>query len=97
MERNPYKQVRVWSKSRAGSFVLLAFSAVILLYVIKVSFDFITLQSEKQRLNVIKQQIIDDNIELTIDNPTLNDPNYFTVYVRDNYIYDGSKFKKIGD
>lgn len=96
MERSSYKNVKIWSKTRAGSVLLLGFSLIALFYVVKVSIDFFALQIEGRHLNELKQQIIDENIELTSDNPYLDNPNYFSIYVRDNYLYDGKNFKKIG-
>lgn len=95
MERSPHKNVKIWSQTRAGSYLLLAFSVAALMYVAKVSIDFFTLQAENLHLLELKQQIINENIQLTSDNPYLENPDYASIYVRDNYLYDGKKFKKI--
>jgi hypothetical protein len=95
MERSQQKEVRIWSRTRAGTILFLGFGVVALFYVVRVGYDFVTLQAENRYLNELKQEIIDENIQLTSDNPYLGDSNYFSIYVRDNYLYDGENFIKI--
>ena len=96
MKRSEEKEVKIWSKTRSGSIVLFGFAIIALMYVAKVSYDFITLQIQNNSLTHLKQEILNENIELTSDNPHLGATDYFSIYVRDNYLYDGEKFVQIG-
>ncbi len=96
MERSENKEVKIWSKTRSGTIVLFGLAIIAFMYVMKVGVDFVTLQVRHNYLNELKQVIISENIELTSNNPYLENEDYFSIYVRDNYLYDGEKFIKIG-
>jgi len=95
MERSNLNQRDYWNNNRSASIVLLGIGIIGLMYFIRVGYDFIYQQNVNNRLISLREVIKKENSELENISDLLNDSEYYSIYVREEFQFNGSNVIKI--
>lgn len=95
MERSNLNQRDYWNKNRSASIVLLGIGIIGLMYFVRVGYDFVYQQNLNNRLISLRETIKTENIELENISDLLNDSEYYSIYVREEFQFNGNNVIKI--
>lgn len=90
MEKN-----RIMSSNRSLSIILLVISIVLLAISCKIIIDFALVNTEKAKLMELRNQIMEENKLFEDVNSHLQDDNYYDVFVREEYQFQGQNVIKL--
>ena len=89
MERESIARPSRWHHHRSTSILLLRISAVALMYVGKTGFLYVSALIEQQRLAATLEELRLTYQDLQEENDRLRDPDYYSIYVEEHYLYNG--------
>jgi len=89
MERESIAHPSRWHRHRSTSILLLGISAVALMYVGKTGFLYASALIEQQRLAATLEELRLTYQDLQEENDRLRDPDYYSIYVEEHYLYNG--------
>jgi hypothetical protein len=95
MERSNLNQRDYWNNNRSASIVLLGIAAIGLMYFVRVGYDFVYQQNLNNRLVNLREIIKNENTELENISDLLNDSDYYSIYVREEFQFNGNNVIKI--
>jgi len=95
MERSNDKVRHFWNNNRSASIVFLGLATIALMYFVRVSFDFVNQTIINRRLNELRSIIRTENQELENLSELLNDGEYYSIYVREEFQFNGDNVIRI--
>lgn len=95
MERSNLNTRDYWNKNRSASIVMLGIGVIALMYFVRVGYDFYYQNNLNNRLVEIRATIQKENQELENISELLNDSNYYSIYVREEFQFNGNNVIRI--
>lgn len=95
MERSNLNARDYWNNNRSASIVLLGIGLVALMYFIRIGYDYLYQVNLNNRLTVIRATIKEENQELENISDLLNDSDYYSIYIREEFQFNGDNVVRI--
>ena len=95
MERSNLNARDYWNNNRSASIVLLGIGLVALMYFIRIGYDYLYQVNLNNRLTVIRETIKEENQELENISDLLNDSDYYSIYIREEFQFNGDNVVRI--
>lgn len=95
MERSNLNTRDYWNNNRSASIVLLGIGIIALMYFIRVGYDYVYQVNLNNRLTTIRATIKQENEELENISDLLNDSDYYSIYIREEFQFNGNNVVRI--
>ncbi|MDD4584805.1 MAG: hypothetical protein VB122_03155 [Erysipelotrichales bacterium] len=95
MQRSEERSRSTWNMNRATSIVLFGLAVIALMFVLKIGIDYYKQYKINERLNELRSDIIKENEYLENASELLQDSDYYSIYIREEFQFDGENIIRI--
>ena len=95
LNRSQDTVIRKWNLNRSTSIVMFGLAIIALMIVLKIVINYSQQEMTNRRLAAIRTEIKEENTYLENESELLHDSDYYTIYIREEFQFNGENVIEI--